>query len=271
MRNLSLAFHKTYYDTLTPTAFEQVEEANKYIYCATFRHETDYQTPAPMVTHHFILTVCYPGLLIGTGNAHDSGTDPQEISLGFNMEYVTGQPYICASSVKGFLRNHFRDHPAAVGALCGRTEAQIRELEKEIFDYRDIFFDAVIYDGYRGNVVGPDYLSPHVSPTESPIPLIMLKILPEVRLSFRFRLKDSPSMTAEEKASLFQKMLCTFSFGAKRSSGFGILREDETNGAVEIHSRKCPQCGTMNYRFDPKTGVQRPNWPICYKCKNELL
>ena len=271
MRNLSLAFHKTYYNSLTPTAFQDVQSANNYIYESTFRHETDYQAPGPMVTHHFILTVCYPGLLIGTGNAHDSGTDPQEISMGFNMDYVTGQPYISASSVKGFLRNHFRDHREAVAGLSGLTEAQVQELEKEIFDYSDVFFDAVVYDGYNERLVGPDYMSPHVSPTQNPVPIILLKLLPEVRLSFRFRLKDSPTMTADQKEALFKKMLLSFSFGAKRSSGYGILREDEKAGKVECIRAKCPQCGCLNYRFDKRTNAPTKSWPNCYRCQTALF
>ena len=271
MRNLSLAFHKTYYNTLTPHDFSGVEAANQEIFNSRFCHDTDYQAPGKMVTHHFLLTVCYPGLFIGSGNAHDSGTDPMEICTGFYMDYVTGQPCIGASSIKGFLHNHFRDHREAVADLSGLTPSQVRQLESEIFDFQDTFFDAVIYDGHQGLVVGPEYLSPHYAPTESPVPLIMLKLLPEVRLSFRFRLKDSPTMTADDKAELFKKLLTTFSFGAKRSSGFGILREDERNGEIEITSAKCPHCRTLNHRFNLVSKTQNRLWPICFKCKQPLF
>ena len=309
MKNLNLLFNKTYYDTLTATvsgdsvrtSFPGANACNNSIFGTRFSRETDYEAPGPMVSHVLLMTVCYPGLLIGIGNTHDSGVGDEEIGIGFSFDYVTGQPYIPGSTVKGVLRRHFKDHPQVIAELCGQTSAWVKELETEIFENADIFFDAVVYAGNReGKLLGEEYITPHKSPTEAPTPIKLMKILPEVRFSFRFQLKGSPHMEADEKKALFQKLLCLFGIGAKTNVGFGILRPDETNGYVApvqpvttntiAHeqgsrqnqtqrsqqserpciasagnadgqdSKKCPHCGRWNKRFHPYTGAENRNW-----------
>lgn len=242
MMNLNLLFNKTYYGTLTATvsgdsvrtSFPGANACNNSIFGTRFSRETDYEAPGPMVSHVLLMTVCYPGLLIGIGNTHDSGVGDEEIGIGFSFDYVTGQPYIPGSTVKGVLRRHFKDHPQVIAELCGQTSAWVKELETEIFENADIFFDAVVYAGNReGKLLGEEYITPHKSPTEAPTPIKLMKILPEVRFSFRFQLKGSPHMEADEKKALFQKLLCLFGIGAKTNVGFGILKEDETNGYID--------------------------------------
>lgn len=233
MRNLNLLFNKTYYDSLTPTDFPGVSDINNQIFGSCFDHDRDYARPAPMVSHSFLLTVCYPGLLVGIGNTHDAGMGDEEIGVGFSFDYVTGQPYIPGSTVKGILRNHFKDHPQVIAELCQKDLKWVRQLELDIFDYRDVFFDAVVYDGDpHGLLLGPEVITPHKSLTENPIPIKLLKILPDVRFSFRFRLADSTLMSKEEKESLFRQLLCLFGIGAKTNVGFGVLQEDETGGHI---------------------------------------
>lgn len=301
MRNLNLLFNKTYYDSLTANDFLGAGEMNKLIFNTRFSHEQDYHARGAMVSHSFLMTVCYPGILIGIGNAHDSGMGDEEIGVGFSFDYVTGQPYIPGSSVKGVLRSHFTDHPQVIMDLCQKDRAWVKKLETEIFDYADVFFDAVVYDGDAyGLLMGAEFITPHKSPTENPVPIKLIKVLPDVRFSFRFQLHDSQSMSASEKEALLRKLLCLFGVGAKTNVGFGILKEDETNGVIGPkltpisdpapasrnqqrgnqpggqqrnqprpspsatpagqESKKCSHCGKWNKRLNPNTGKENRNW-----------
>jgi len=51
------------------------------------------------------LTTLYPGLLIGSGYAHEIGGYENELKLGFFFDHTTGLPCIPGSSVKGVLRD----------------------------------------------------------------------------------------------------------------------------------------------------------------------
>ena len=302
MRNLNLLFNKTYYDALTSVSFpdEAVKACNETIYSTQFLHDRDYSCRGGMVQQHFLLQTAYPGLLIGTGYTHSSGFSNDEIMVGFSFDYVTGQPCIPGSTVKGMLRSHFKDHPQAVAALTGRDEAWVKELEREIFDNRDIFFDAVVYDSDRyGRLLGCEYITPHSSPTENPIPIRLLKILPGVRFEFRFSLEDSEKMTGQQKLALFQALLELFGIGAKTNVGFGILVPDGRNGALgakealpQEQSRStpkarpapaaasgkpaaegmyCPHCQKWNFRFHP-SGSENYSWANgkCFKCGGKI-
>jgi len=243
MQNLNLLFNKTYYDSLTAASFPDAQEKNMLLFNTTFSHDRDYARPGPMVSNQFLLTVGYPGLLIGIGNAHDSGLDAtnNEIGVGFSFDYVTGQPYIPGSTVKGVLRICFREHPQVVMELRQMELTQVRQLEEEIFENGDVFFDAVVYDGDEsGRLIGPEFITPHKSPLENPVPIKLLKVLPGVRFSFRFRLTDGKMMPAAEKEKLLRQLLCMFGIGAKTNVGFGIMQEDETNGAIKP-KRSAPQ------------------------------
>lgn len=302
MRNLNLLFNKTYYDALTAGSFPEdaVKDCNAAIYGAEFRHDRDYMKPGAMVRQQFLLQTAYPGLLVGTGYSHNAGLSNEEVAVGFSFDYVTGQPYIPGSTVKGMLRSHFKDHPQAVMALTGQEEAWVKALEQEIFDNNDVFFDAVVYDSDRyGLLMGSEFITPHSSPTENPVPIKMIKVLPGVRFEFRFALHDSEKMTGQQKLALFQDLLELFGIGTKTNVGYGILIPDETNGTItpkEVRSSEptrdtrkpqpfrteprnsgfdrpaqtpgkpgsdcivCPACGWRNYRTNKNTGRENWNW-----------
>ena len=305
MRNLNLLFNKTYYDSLTvqtegKKAFPAVKDMNALFLGARFSQETDYVPLEPMVSNHFLMTVCYPGLLLGLGNPHDAGAGDDEIGVGFSFDYVTGQPYIPGSTIKGVLRSHFKDHPEVIMALYKQDRLWVKALEEEIFDNSDVFFDAVVYSGNpEEKLLCEEFITPHKSPTDNPVPIRLIKILPDVRFSFRFRLKDSDHMTADEKVLLFRRLLCLFGIGAKTNVGFGILREDvnkgepyqkpffaavSPDGRLQQHyypprnqwnnqqctgapsdpagqeGKRCPHCGRRNNRFNPKNGQENWNW-----------
>jgi CRISPR-associated protein Cmr6 len=144
---------------------------------------------------------------------------------------------------------------------CGVTgEINVDELEREIFDgarkvfdpknpgqmiikpvpvyERDIFFDAVPMDitanniGHTKRLLGSDYITPHknkdgkaeLDPFSNPDPLKFLKIMPKVKIEFRFKLEDSivlPALNAENKRKLFQEIIKTLGVGAKTNVGYG--------------------------------------------------
>ena len=273
MKNLSLLFNKTYYDSLTAQTlpngkvkkvFPDADKMNDRIFKTRFFHDTDYVEAGPMVNQSFLLTVCYPGMLIGIGNVHDSGAGDDEIGVGFSFDYVTGQPYIPGSTVKGVLRSHFSDHPEVIMSLYERDRDWVKTLEKEIFENTDVFFDAVVYAGDPyGKLLGAEYITPHKSPTENPVPIKLMKILPEVRFSFRFQLKDSSCMAAAEKAKLFQKLLCLFGVGAKTNVGFGVMRMDETDGHIAPVKAEPVNTAETAQRPQQRNGSSRPqqgNW-----------
>lgn len=151
-----------------------------------------------------------------------------------------------------------REHP--------KRKSFIDRLEMEIFDgkkpiekkdgiienqpiciyERDIFFDAYLVSTqhpaiYRSSYknqksfIGDDYITPHVnrkkpemSPFTNPIPLMFLKILPEVTIQFQFDVKKG-LLTKEQKEELFRRMLLDFGIGAKTNVGYGQFALPEIN------------------------------------------
>ena len=252
MKNLNLLFNKSYFRDLgRPDYKTRLDAVNRELFDTVFSPGTDYAgLPEGVRTHSFLLKTAYPGLLAGTGYAHEAedGSDSC-IKLGFSFDYGTGQPYIPGSSVKGVLRSWFRPETVREIAreelkispedLAKLDERTVGQLESSIFDGRDVFFDAVVRYGNRERkVVGPDYITPHKSETQSPIPLLMMKILPDVVFEFRFRLKDSAAengfvLTADQKQMLFSALLRLFGVGAKTNSGYGVLLGVSAEEAAE--------------------------------------
>ena len=147
-----------------------------------------------------------------------------------------------------------------------KREAFIDRLELEIFEgkkpdikedgtienrpiciyERDIFFDAYIISTNHPAIsrsayqnlkpfIGDDYITPHqnrkepeMSPFTNPIPLMFLKILPEVTIQFQFSLQPG-ELTKEQKEELFRQMLLDFGIGAKTNVGYGQF-DDNTDG-----------------------------------------
>ncbi|MBQ3265285.1 MAG: type III-B CRISPR module RAMP protein Cmr6 [Ruminococcus sp.] len=181
----------------------------------------------------FRLKTVYPGLLIGTGAPHgvtkDVSGSSSDFSCGFYFDYVTGQPYIPGSSVKGVLRSHFKHRGKAVAEIAqglGVTFSKsLKEIETAVFDNGVIFFDAVVCRGDRHNhIVGSDYITPHESPTKNPKPIHIIKVMPDVQFEFRFKLNpgfDESVIGAEDLKRLFTELLTLFGAGAKTNVGYG--------------------------------------------------
>lgn len=244
MKNLNLIFNKTYYTDLGAPGFgDSLKNYNAEILDARFDHDRDYN-PSPIAKQTFLFKTSYPGLLVGTGYAHGShqqGAD-SDINNGFSFDYVTGQPYIPGSSVKGILRSHFENHPEAIAEITGCSN--VKALMAEIFDGNDVFLDAVVYDGDKtGRLIGSDYITPHSSPIKNPVPIFIIKILPDVRFEFRFNLKKGELMSASDKEELFKTLLMIFGVGAKTNVGYGAL--EECSGEI-LPKIKISSCNSQN-------------------------
>jgi CRISPR-associated protein Cmr6 len=244
MQNLNLLYNKLYFAD---------ENATKKIIGTEFKNQRDYKT-ASVATHKFYMKTNYPGLLIGSGNPHATNAkDNDAFKNGFSFDYTTGQPYIPGSSVKGILRSCFENGIA--GEVLGFDKDQLSKLEKEIFDGSDVFLDAVIYDSDKtGHILGEDYITPHSDETKNPVPIKILKVLPDVKWEFRFILKDG-TIKADEKQELFIDLLELFGVGAKTNVGYGVLSKTERT----ISEKTCVQKTNNNYQQNKQKNSQVSN------------
>lgn len=206
MPNIGFLFYKDYFRDLDLLHLDSNENLLKKKNEALFKKTTDeYLAPAKLLEvlteHNFSLETTYPGLLIGTGYSHETGS-LGELKLGFYFDHTTGLPLIPGSSVKGVCRSMFpgsgienkEEKSSYIQAVVielsdGRivlTNEEVEELENNIFVgiagrnsknepihvsmyRRDIFFDAFIEksthkpSGKRENrmFLGNDYITPH--------------------------------------------------------------------------------------------------------------
>lgn len=140
------------------------------------------------------------------------------------------------------------------------------KIEKEKFIYqslctysRDIFYDGYIDSTDHPSInnsayqnlkpfIAEDYITPHLnrkkpelSSFTNPVPLMFLKILPEVKIQFQFDLKNG-ILQKQEKEEIFRRILLDFGIGAKTNVGYGQFDEmivDATSPA-SIDPREIP-------------------------------
>jgi CRISPR-associated protein Cmr6 len=172
---------------------------------------------------YFNATTTYPGLLLGSGNAHELPDIKGQAILGFHFDYTSGLPLIQGSSVKGVLRSAFK-HEQYIEELVSHKSINIKALEKEIFDNGDIFFDATITKAL-GRILGDDYITPHKEQLKNPIPLRFIKVMPNVTFKFDFWLHEG-MLSIDEKAILFAQILSDLGIGAKTNVGYGKFSGD---------------------------------------------
>ncbi|SEJ81877.1 CRISPR type III-B/RAMP module RAMP protein Cmr6 [Cyclobacterium xiamenense] len=260
------------------------------------------------VNSEFDLTVCYPGLLIGSGYQHETGA-LEEFKIGFFFDYSTGLPQIPGSSVKGTLRSFFpeRDKGDLRDAKYRYLVAMIEEVtkenplshppgleevlafEQEIFQGRDFsqkgeryhtiycrdrFFDAVLSPSNRAgiNYLGSDFVTPHhPNLLEDPIPIKFLKILPEIIIRFRFELTDSfaiEGISKKHKEELFKRILLATGIGAKTNVGYGQFTPDQPNQQPVTDKRHAKQTAAVQ---DPPVRKQvQPKDYIDEKANDQL-
>ena len=172
------------------------------------------------------LKIAYPGLITGIGLVHDSKKMDGAYNLGMHFDYTWGMPIVYGSSVKGVLRQYFKEYYEG--------DLDVDELIEDIFEggkksiyKRDIFFDAVITRTYNnGHLLEDDSITPHGdNPLKEPTPITMLKIAPGCTIEFRFHLEDSKVKSGVlekgEKRELFKKILEAVGVGAKTNVGYG--------------------------------------------------
>ena len=184
---------------------------------------------------HFKATTTYPGLILGSGNAHELPSIEGQAILGFHFDYTTGLPTIQGSSIKGVLRSAFR-HKEYIEEYVGK-EVDIEALEQEIFDNGDVFFDAVVVSS--GKILGDDFLAPHGDPLKNPTPLRFIKVLPNVEFRFDFELSDG-LISKGAKDRLFRKILEDLGLGAKTNVGYGKFtnfKKEQTEEEKEEEQR----------------------------------
>ena len=175
----------------------------------------------PMGSTRFQATTAYPGLILGSGNTHELPDIKGQAILGFHFDYTSGLPTIQSSSIKGVLRSAFK-HQDYIKELIKIENIDIATLEKEIFDNKDIFFDATIIQADSfGKVLGDDYLAPHGNNLlKNPIPLRFIKVVPNVTFRFDFKLSDG-LISKDQKKKLFKIILEDLGLGAKTNVGYG--------------------------------------------------
>ena len=180
----------------------------------------------------FRAKILYPGLVTGIGLEHNSKNIKGGYNLGMHFDYTWGMPVVYGSSVKGVLREYFKEFYEGEKEYKQKLEedifsGKVGNENKSIYD-RDIFFDAVITKTYKGHLLEDDSITPHKDgPLREPTPITMLKIAPGCEIEFRFRLVDSvvdgKAFKKEEKLKLFENILKTVGVGAKTNVGYGQL------------------------------------------------
>ena len=188
----------------------------------------------------FKLKVAYPGLLIGSGYIHGIPDDNNDTKIGFYFDYISGYPVIPGSSVKGVLRSFFegeflKEKQDLINKLLNK-KIDIEILKNEIFKgidknnnpiniyKRDKFLDAYV-ESARDGLFAFDYITPHEEFKE-PVPVKFLKVKPGVEFVFNFDLQDG-IISAEEKETLFFKLIKLHGVGAKTNSGYGHFEDEE--------------------------------------------
>ena len=239
--NLNYLLNRAYYESMTHANFG---ECNKALCQRRFQSGRD---KICFTASGFCLKTTYPGLLMGLGNTHAAGVgvdekekDGAEIKLGFTLDYVTGLPVIPGSTVKGVLRSAFRRAPDFVAELLIVDETQVKELERAVFEEdssKIVFFDAIpVRPGDGDRLFGLDNITPHHAKDPAyhglinPVPITMLKVIPEVVFLFRFgfeRWNDLNGVKEDKLLAACTTILTTLGIGAKTNVGFGAMEVTE--------------------------------------------
>lgn len=244
--NTNYQYYNEYYKDLGNSNHKSnVEKINKNLVSKAFEPSDQLIDEA---NHSFILKTIYPGLLLGTGYHHgsmsDSSGSEEEIKVGFHLDYVTGLPHIVGSTVKGALRSIFLNYTELVKDLFGDDFSldEIEEIELKLFgknhpEYNKktidgskgiaVFYDAVPLKGNEENkIFGFEYITPHKDPIKNPIPIKLLKVMPDVKYLFRFKLEDillknGKMVNTDKILAIFSELIELFGIGAKTNVGFG--------------------------------------------------
>ena len=120
----------------------------------------------------------------------------------------------------------------------GRDFREKENLEKENFlpiFKRDKFIEGriLVQDGKQ--ILDKDYITPHKKILENPVPIQILKIVPETEIEILFQLNETKIfksegndiiITKEQKKNLFTEILFLTGLGAKTNVGYGHFDEE---------------------------------------------
>lgn len=232
----------------------------------------------------FQLQTAYPGLLIGSGYPHyalnqDNDADknaPKDFQLGFFFDHTTGLPMIPGSTIKGILKSMYpksedRFSLEKYEYIAELLPNELKEYQDEImndwdlifFARKQVFFDAVpIGLTPETCMFEDDYITPHPSPFENPVPLRFLKVAPGILFRFSFLLNEYKSKTTElnikpgQILGIFKKILLDSGIGAKRNAGFGTLVEQNSQSQTKNESVKTESVSKTQSPQAPKNNQQ---------------
>ncbi|MEM8568030.1 MAG: type III-B CRISPR module RAMP protein Cmr6 [Bacteroidota bacterium] len=302
--NIGWLFYRDYFKVL-----EQSDKLNYEVKSQRITRQglSEGATAQLDIPHSFELKTTYPGLLLGCGYQHETGGDG-EFKIGFFFDFTTGLPQLPGSSVKGTLRSVFPFHKKDFGEnfttpriqflqsllekITGTTPGTeaIRKLEEEIFEgvnhsgeeparishyQRDRFYDGLLSESNHPTeqrpILASDYVTPHKKPLENPIPLMFLKVRPEVIFKFHFSLQNSkviPELTAEKKLQLFKEILVEFGIGAKTNVGYGQFSTDPN---IRQHIGPAETVHNEPVIAEPRPPRRQFEPTILPECKKELV
>lgn len=192
---------------------------------------------------NFSLKTTYPGLLVGIGNIPMllpilSSSTNGEIKTGFSFDYVTGLPYIPASTVKGIIRSRIEKYYDTVSNWMKNKKLKFEDgpnsFLNELFgsskgeaniNKRDVFFDAVIRAEGR-EIFEEDYITPHKDMYSGVNPIKILKIKEGIEFEFRFLIRDFEicGLSQDHRFELYKAILKELGVGAKTNVGYGFLK-----------------------------------------------
>lgn len=247
INNIAKLFYKDYYKEVNFANVIDGKESNLGDINERIKNSDLVKIPYPIDDTNIKCikaTIQYPGLITGVGLEHNSKNIKGGYNLGMHFDYTLGMPIVYGSSVKGVLKTYFKDfflkhYPD--------RESDVESLMKLIFEgknpeydekkdtpkyisiyERDVFFDAVIVDSYKGHFLEDDFITPHPDPLKNPTPIKMLKIAPGCKIEFRFKLNDSMinehNYDVDSKLKIFKDILTTVGIGAKTNVGYGQLK-----------------------------------------------
>lgn len=197
----------------------------------------------------FDLYTTYPGLLIGSGYMSSISS----IKIGFGFEFVSGEPYIPGSELKGMIRSIFplnekeTDKLSYINSIIKKEYnfEKMKELENNIFENKDVFIGA--YLNTQGDVLDYDYITPI---SVKPNPLKYVKVKPGVCFRFYFIIKND--FDNIDKINLFKQIILDMGVGAKTNVGLSHFAMG--NEVLKYNSNKNTKAsenkiGNMHYYF----------------------
>lgn len=331
IKNMNYYFNKQYFDGLSVVSDNSgnmlislergtFADRNRDITSHKFQQDDGSYRPSKIEgVNTFELTTLYPGLLMGTGYAHEIKND-DAIKCGFSFDYVSGLPYLPGSSLKGMLRSCFPEEDKdkkdpeekkellekaknkrlyIKSLLEKKDEFDVDAFRDSIFNGGDVFFDVFpVFSPTKGTentrIMSPEFITPHnKGKFASPIPIMLIKVKPNVTFQFCFMLKDYTDeagtvlVSADDKLKLFKQLIIDMGIGAKTNVGFGKLQEGKIPYKNNVENKqhnyqaknnkpfytadkprnqftagKCRKCGNPT-GINKNTGKQ---YDLCLKC-----